>query len=90
MGSTKVGASLPEDRNRTTFQNVVNLKTLDDGFSLKKNNVTVNFSHAVFSDVSTHDGRLRRVWFTVKQFCTVQFRVLNVNVRQPHTFKHHI
>jgi hypothetical protein len=53
MGSTKVGASLPEDRKRTTFQNVVNLKILDDGFSPKKKSVSVKFSHAVFSQIQS-------------------------------------
>jgi len=68
----------------------VNLKILDDGFNPKKKTVSVKFSHAVFSNLSARNGRLRRVRFTVKQFCAVWFRVSNVKVRRPHTFKHQI
>jgi hypothetical protein len=75
MGSTNVGAFLPEDRNRTTFQNAVNLKILKDGFSPKKKTVSDKFSHTVFSHLSAHDGRLCRVQFTVKRFYAVWFRV---------------
>jgi hypothetical protein len=64
---------LSEDRNAS-------LKKLDHGQNPKKKLVSVNFSHALFSLLSTHDDLVMQafvwlpmVWFKAIQFGMAQF-----------------
>jgi len=61
---------------------------------VQRENVSVNFSHAVFSPLSTLAdaglGWLCVVWFRVVWFGAVQFVASDMNVRWPHIVKHQI
>jgi hypothetical protein len=63
----------------------------------KQNNVSVNWSHALFSLLTAHDNFAMQalVWLHmvqsgVIQFGVVQFGASFANLRQPHIFMHKI
>jgi len=58
----------------------------------KKKIVSLNFSHALFTLLSTHDHSAMQalVWLFMVLFRAIWFGASYVNLRQPHTFKHQI
>ena len=87
-----VGTSLPEDRNRADFTNIMLLLSVD--IIQKDMIVLVTFSHVLFSLLSTQDDLmiqalvwLHMVQFRVIRFGMVQFGASYMNLRQPHLFK---
>ena len=68
---------------------------MDKGKKKGGGTVSVNFSHILFSFLSTHDDLMMQalVWFHMVQFRAIrfgriQFRSSHTNLKQPHIFKH--
>ena len=79
---------MPEDGNKAGFQNVMlNLKNEKMDKVQRKKTVSITFSHAVFSLLSTYDDLVMQalIWLHM-----VQFGASCANIRQPHILKHQI